>query len=225
MNEPDHIASTRAVYDHSASQYVNAVGTRISADFETPIDRAMLDAFAEMVCTGGAPDARPRVLDIGCGSGRATAHLDERGLEAAGVDISSEMVRSAREAHPALVFEVGTLDDVPAPDESIAGAVYWYSIIATPLRELTRAWRELDRVLSAGGLALVAFQAGSGEAVERPDAYGSSTPLTLYRHSVSAVTASLLEADFRVTAETVRQPVFAHETTPQAFLFAQRNVS
>jgi len=49
MCEPDHLASTRAVYDHSAAQYVAGVGTAVSAKFEAPLDRAVLDAFAESV--------------------------------------------------------------------------------------------------------------------------------------------------------------------------------
>ncbi len=41
-HEPEHIASTRRVYDHSASLYVDAVGTTVTSSFERPIDRGVL---------------------------------------------------------------------------------------------------------------------------------------------------------------------------------------
>lgn len=44
MSEPDHLASSRAVCDHSADQYLAGVGTAVSERFEAPLDRAVLDA-------------------------------------------------------------------------------------------------------------------------------------------------------------------------------------
>jgi ubiquinone/menaquinone biosynthesis C-methylase UbiE len=219
MAEPEHIVSARSVYDHSADQYVAAVGTRISSQFEAPLDRAVLDAFAELASSHESAS----VLDIGCGTGRMASFLAERGLTVAGVDVSEQMVRAARSAHPALRFDVGSLTALPISDLSITGATYWYSIIATPPAHLGSVWAELDRVLTADGLAVVAFQAGSGEAIAQHDAYGSSTTLTLYRHSIHDVADTLTNAGFVITAEVVRKPMFRHETTPQAFLYVSRS--
>ena len=44
--EPDHVSLPRAVYDHSVEQYLDAVGSVISSEFEAPIDEAVLNAFA-----------------------------------------------------------------------------------------------------------------------------------------------------------------------------------
>lgn len=44
--------------------------------------------------------ARPRILEIGCGSGRETAFLFEQGYEAFGVDASNAMIACARSHHP-----------------------------------------------------------------------------------------------------------------------------
>ena len=215
VNEPDHLTTSRIVYDHSAGDYVAGVGTAVSPTFEAPLDRAVLDAFAESV---GSQDIGP-VLDAGCGPGRVAAYLADRGLDVCGVDISVEMIAAARTAHPHLRFDEGSLTSLPLPDQAVGAAVYWYSIITTPPSELAEVWRELRRVLRPGGHALVAFQAGAGEAVERPDAYGSSAVLTLYRHSVDDVTASLRDCGFEKRAEIVRRAELAHETTPQAFIW------
>lgn len=217
--ESDHLASTRAVYDHAADQYVDAVGTTVSPRFEASLDRAVLDVFAESVRESGSRT----VLDAGCGPGRVAAYLAERGLDARGVDISAAMIEAALSAHPHLRFDEGRLTALPVPDGSLSGAVYWYSIITTPPDDLAPVWVELHRVLDGGGRALVAFQAGQGEALTRPDAYGSTSALTLYRHAVADVSASLRACGFDVRAQVQREPCFAHETTPQAFLLAERS--
>ena len=218
MPEPDYVTAARVVYDHSAQRYVDDLGTEVTARFEAALDRAVLDAFVEIVSTR----RRGLVLDIGCGPGRVARYLADRGLTVRGTDISTRMIEAARAAHPELGFEEGALNALPVPSASLLGAVYWYSIIATPFEGLHDAWHELERAFAVDGVALIAFQSGDNERVDRPDAYGSSVDLTLYRHSVDAVTASLAAAGFVVTADIRRQAELPHETTPQAFLLARR---
>jgi cyclopropane fatty-acyl-phospholipid synthase-like methyltransferase len=77
--DSDALDATRAVYDFSAAHYASTVGTSVTPEFERPIDRALLDAFAEeLVAVGDA-----QVLDIGCGVGRVTAYLHDRGVDCA----------------------------------------------------------------------------------------------------------------------------------------------
>ena len=217
--EPDHVAATRTVYDHSADLYAELVGTSMSPNIETDQDRATLDAFADEVLAGTVG----QVLDIGCGPGRVTRYLDDLGLEIAGVDISSQMIATAKGAHPDLRFEVGALTALPVTDASLVGAVLWYSIIHTPPTDLREVWNELRRVLANDAPVLIAFQAGENDRIDRPDAYGSSMTLTLYRHSIEDVQQTLSEAGFQVIATTRRSAELAHESTPQAFVRANRN--
>ncbi len=214
----DHAAASRVVYDHSADQFVQAVGTSVSEDFEAPFDQDVLAEFADTLAAK-APGA---IIDVGCGPGRIARYLDERGLDCSGIDIAPKMIDAARFAHPHLTFEVAPLTNIPTDDGSLLGAVYWYSIITTPPADLATVWAELDRVLQPDGLVLIAFQAGDDDAVERPNAYGSDTHLTLYRHSVSAVIASLKDAGFERCEVHQRDQLLAHEDTPQAFVVAQR---
>jgi SAM-dependent methyltransferase len=52
---------------------------------------------------------RGRVLDVGCGAGRALLHLQERGIDVVGIDNSPAAVRTCRlrGAHSAQVMSVG----------------------------------------------------------------------------------------------------------------------
>ena len=210
---------SREVYDHSVEQYLNAVGSRVTPEVETPIDVAVLTAFARDVASVSAGP----VVDAGCGPGRVTRFLADAGLDVRGIDISSRMIEAARSAHPQLRFDVGSLTRLHCPDHSLAGVVYWYSIIATPPEELGAVWHELARVLSNNGRILVAFQAGENDLVEMPNAYGSASTLRLYRHRVDDVVRSLDRSGFEVLVDVRRKAALSHETTPQAMLVACRH--
>lgn len=76
------LRSVQLAYDTVAEDYANRFpDTRA----EAPLDLAMIDAFAEAVTSGD--DAR--VLDAGCGAGRMSRYLTERGCLVEGVDLSS----------------------------------------------------------------------------------------------------------------------------------------
>ena len=218
MPEGDHVAAARAVYDASADRYVQFVGTELSSATESPFDVALLNAFVDLVAAGTAK----RVADVGCGPGRAAAFLAMHGLDVVGVDVSAAMLAAARTAHPGIEFEEGHLDDLPIDDGSLAGVVYWYSIIYTPPDHLGGAFIEAVRVLGPGGFLLAAFQAGIGEPVLRADAQGTGLSLTSYRHSLDDVTRRLRQAGLEVRATALREPEFDHEATRQAFVIARR---
>ncbi|MFG1676770.1 hypothetical protein [Micromonospora sp. NPDC049282] len=74
MTEPAWLTETRTAYDTVAVDYARLLPGVV----EPPLDRAVLTAFAETVGPG-----RP-VLEVGCGTGRVTAHLRRLGLDAAG---------------------------------------------------------------------------------------------------------------------------------------------
>ena len=95
VTEPGFLRATRASYDAVAAGYSGHFRDELAA---RPLDRAMLAGFAELVRTAGAGP----VADIGCGTGRVTAHLNDLGLSVFGVDLSPQMVAVARRSHPGL---------------------------------------------------------------------------------------------------------------------------
>ena len=213
MTEPSHVDLTRTAYDTVAVDYAALLRTSLA---ESPLDRAMLTVFAERVLLDGGG----AVGDLGCGPGRVTAYLHERGLDAFGIDLSPGMVGVARETYPHLRFEVGSLDHLDLEDGALAGAVVWYSLIHTPPAEQPRVFAELRRVLAPGGHLVLAFQVGEDQHVHREVAYGHTVPLDSYRMSPGRVAEQLAEAGLTVHTRTFREPEEKFETTPQAFLLA-----
>jgi SAM-dependent methyltransferase len=212
MSRTEAATAARRAYDATADVFVAHIGTRVCADVEAPLDRAVLGAFAEMVAGRGV------VGDLGCGVGRVAAFLHDHGLSGLGVDVSPEMLAIARSAHPTIPFVGGDLAALPLATGSLGGAVCWYSIIHTPADGLGDIAAELRRVTTPGAPILVAFQTADDEAVTRNSIGGRAVTLTSYRHSAAVVGRALQQAGLDELAHVVRAPATRFEQTRQAFL-------
>ncbi len=81
---------------------------------EKPWDADLYDRSHSFVWKHGAAllellAARPgeRILDLGCGTGHLAAQIAATGAEVCGIDSSPAMIEQARQAYPALRFEIG----------------------------------------------------------------------------------------------------------------------
>jgi SAM-dependent methyltransferase len=99
-----------------------------------------------------SPDAGP-VLDLGCGSGRATGILRERGYDAVGVDLSEPLTGRASARHERVPFAVGTATDLPFPDATFRAVLFAFNGLDYVQSEQERldALAEIRRVLTADG--------------------------------------------------------------------------
>ena len=180
-------------YDAAARGYAEHLADELA---HKPLDRALLDRFCEGT-RGGT------VADLGCGPGHVARYLADRGARVIAIDLSPNMISCARELHPELDARVGDMTALDLPDASLAGAVLFYAIVHTPPDALS--FRELRRVLAPGGLALVAFHAGS-ERVHVDELFGAQVSLDFQFHDPAAVAGALADAGLAVIEHTVRDP-------------------
>ncbi|MDI3422828.1 class I SAM-dependent DNA methyltransferase [Streptomyces luteolus] len=159
MTELPSLHATRDAYDAIAPTYAEMFQDPLR---ERALERGLLSAFAEMVRAQGDGT----VADLGCGPGDLTAHLDGLGLTAFGVDASPVMVELAREAHPGLRFEVGSMAALDIADGALGGVLSRWSVIHTPPVELPAVLAEFARVLAPGGHLLIDFPATDGAHIE-----------------------------------------------------------
>ncbi|TNC27669.1 class I SAM-dependent methyltransferase [Amycolatopsis alkalitolerans] len=160
MTEPPHVAAVRESYDTVAAEYAR----RYPIARVDPVARAMLGAFAEIV--------HGPVADLGCGPGRVTAFLAERGASVSGVDVSPEMVLLARRAYPHLRFSVGSMTALDTGDGELGGILAHYSTHHTPPGWLPIVFAEFERTLAPGGQVMLATHTGDGEHLRPAQAYG-----------------------------------------------------
>ncbi|MFB7368950.1 class I SAM-dependent methyltransferase [Streptomyces sp. NPDC056222] len=197
MVEHDVLSATRQAYDAAAAQYAQLFRDELGG---MPLDRAILSAFAEVVSASGDG----QVADLGCGPGHVTAHLDSLGLAAFGVDTSSAMIELARQAYPALRFDVGSMAALNIPDGVLGGVLTRWSIIHTPPQELPGILAEFHRVLTPGGHVLVGFWAGDDPS--HPTQVFDHAVAPAYRWSPDHLAGMLRESGLAEVARMVRQP-------------------
>ncbi|WP_024801519.1 class I SAM-dependent methyltransferase [Nocardia sp. BMG51109] len=213
MTGTEDVRRTRDAYDDVAELYAATFEHALADD---PFDRAMLGAFAELARGGGT------VADIGCGPGRITGHLAELGLDVFGIDLSPEMIRLARAAHPALRFEVGSMTEPAAADGALGAIVAWYSIIHIPPERLPGVVAGFHRALADRGHLLLAYQAAAGPDAVLPHDHRVA-PSFLW--SPDRLERLLRDGGFRVVARMVREPERDREWErhPQAYLLAEKS--
>ena len=88
MND-DITHAIRESYDRIADDYAREIFGELQ---HKPFDRQLLDRFAAK--TAG----RGQVCDMGCGPGQVARYLRGAGAEVFGLDLSSQMVKQARQA-------------------------------------------------------------------------------------------------------------------------------
>lgn len=208
---------TRASYDAVATAYAEALSDELR---RKPLDRALLTVFAEQVREVG--DGASRVWDVGCGPGHVTAFLTGLGLRAAGVDLSGAMVEQARKRHPDLEFSTGSMTALPAADGSWDGLVSFYSLIhMIDDADLRTALTEYRRVLTGGGLLLLAVHAGE-EVRHSAEWFGAEVDVSFRFFDPAWLGAELERAGFAVESLTRRQPYPGAEVaTPRAYFLAR----
>ena len=213
MTEPDFVSTTRTFYNTVAADFAKTYG---GDSVYVPLERGLLAAFAELVqADGGGP-----VADLGCGAGWATAHLHALGLDVFGVDLSAQMLALARQAHPKLRFEEGSILALDLPDGSLSGLLAWYSTIHTPDEQLPAVFAEFHRVLAPGGHALLAFQVGD-QPRHYAEAFGVAVDVDFHRRRPERVAELLGAAGIPATTQVLREPEI-QDRTQQAYILARK---
>ena len=166
-------------------------------------------------------DRGARALDFGCGTGRLTGWLADRGLEVEGVDASPEMILAAQRFLPNIRFAVA--DDRRLPYEAgvfdvvfSVGVLQYFTKTADGL---VGALAELRRVATRdGGRVVVIEQAHDG-------GLGRGTSVDGYLESFADAGLARVEAvpirrsDCRAAAFVPRFPLLARAPgLPQAIL-------
>ncbi len=106
-------------------------------------------------------------LDLGCGEGRLTRDLAQRGHQVVGIDVSPTVVAAARAQSPELEFIEADAAKLPFDDGAADLVVAFMSLM--DIDDMQGAVREAARVLEPGGrfLLAVVHPINSGHQLDR----------------------------------------------------------
>ncbi|WP_165944355.1 class I SAM-dependent methyltransferase [Micromonospora sp. KC213] len=210
-------SATRRSYDTVAARYAAELGDELRGK---ALDRALLDAFAEL--TAGGP-----VLDVGCGPGHTSAPLTHRGARAFGVDLSPMMCTIARRT-ASLPCAAADMTALPIRSAAVSGILCWYAVIHLHQHHRAAAYAEFARVLRPGGHVLIAFHTSNantkaGQAKTLTDWWHHPVELTFRFLDPAAETAALARAGLHLTAQLDRAPYAGIEHPSQrSYLLVRR---
>ena len=205
------LSDVRASYDTDAADYAEKVRGLLDRDSYL---RGSLAVFADLVRgSGGGP-----VVDVGCGPGYVTRHLNDLAVDAFGIDLSPRMVALARRTYPDLRFDVGTMTDLDLGDDSVTGVLAFWSVIHVPDEELPAVFAEFRRVTQVGGPVLVGFHVGDEAQRTNQSHQGRGFALDTYYRRPHDVARSLQQAGLSVEAELVMRP---EEDVPGTIVIAR----
>ncbi len=182
----------RAAYDRVASTYAKQFAGELA---NKPLDRALLDAFAELTRGTGT------VLEVGGGPCQVGRYLSDGGVQLVGTDLSPAMIETARALHPGMSLRVADMLDLDDPDASLAGLVAAYAIVHLAPEQLPDMAREWARVVRPGGWLLVSFHVEEERASLHLDEFlGERVAMDFRFHAVAAVRGALVQAGFAIDA-------------------------
>jgi len=143
VNEPEHLAATRAYYDDFAARYEDRRDGHDPGGYHDLLDELEL-GFVERFGRGRD------VLEVGCGTGLLLRRMAAFARSARGVDLSPGMLEKARAR--GLDVAEASATQLPFPDASF-DVVCSFKVLAH-VRDIDGALAEMTRVTRPGGYVL-----------------------------------------------------------------------
>jgi ubiquinone/menaquinone biosynthesis C-methylase UbiE len=167
---------------------------------------------------------KPKVLDVGCGSGRDTETLHNLGADVTGLDISKGLLEVAKKKRPGIMFVEGSFLDIPFPDQTFDGIWSHASLVHLDTTEdVRRALNEFNRVLKLGGYLyiLVKKQFGKEKTAIVSDTLSNHDRFFRY-YTEEELTSLLQETGFAVTEVVTEDDVHGRVEVKWIKIFAKK---
>ena len=206
-----NVTNIEKLYDRVAREYAE----RFSDEHEKkPKGQEMLKRFAQAI------GSRRPAWDIGCGPGQTTRYLTNLGIEISGLDLSGKLLKLARMLHPDIHFRKGNILELEFTNDSIAGAIAFYTMVHFSEAQVRRACREVFRVLQPGGVLLLAYHIGE-KTIYVEEFLGKKVAIDFMFFTTDFISHSLQKSGFNRIEIIEREPYPRVEyESRRAYVFA-----
>ena len=211
----ERISDVQSSYDKVADEYARHIYDELQ---HKPLDRKLLDRFAESVGTTGI------VCDLGCGPGHIARYLHERGIQVCGMDLSHGMIAQARQLNPGIEFRQGDMRALEVRNNTWAGIAAFYAIVNLPAADVAKALQEMHRVLAPDGRLLLSFHAGDDTSQIEQELWGHEIALEITFFRLSPSPTAFERWDLRSKKSSSAGPTHPTSSTrADALTFLRKN--
>lgn len=147
------------------TDHVGTLFDRVAEDYER-VRSGYPTSLVDTACSLAALGPGSHVVEVGCGTGKLTGALVERGLRVEAVDPGREMVGVARRllGESPVRFHIGRFEDVELP---LGAFEALFSATAFHWVEPALGWSKAARLLRPGGLLALLAHVGAGTELDR----------------------------------------------------------
>lgn len=132
---------------------------RYTQKLEFPLPKKELDYFINLL-------KGKKILDAGCGAGRDSKYLFDKGLDVIGIDMSKNMIIAAKNRADA-DFEVMDIRKTSFPSKFFDGIWCYNALLHLNKHDLQMTIDEFKRILKNKGILFIATRHGEGEIAKK----------------------------------------------------------
>lgn len=149
----DYLSTTIKTYNQNVERFKDATNEK-HLDIE-------MDTFGGYVPVGS------KVLDAGCGTGRDTILLEQRGYDVSGFDPTENFIIEAKKNQPDVDFQIMDLRyPLEYADDSFEGIWLRAVLLHLTRPDMDIALKELKRILKPGGTIFIYTKKGEGSEIK-----------------------------------------------------------
>lgn len=178
--------TTRLSYEATAQAYANNVASLAPTQSIEKLMSVLLP--------------NPRILDIGCGSGRDALIFQGMEAEVTGIDFCNSLLEIAKANAPLVDFQLMDIEDMDFPDETFDAAWAACSLAHIPKASLPKVLKNIHRILEEEGYFYLALKKGTGERVELDERYEGTVQKFWAYYEADELKKFLYDAGFNILA-------------------------
>lgn len=205
----DEFALVESTYDKIATEYTNRYG-------DSPFIMQNIGKFSTLMRPKG------KILDLGCGSGRAMKHFIEKGFSVVGIDFSEGMLKLARERVPQADLRKMNMNKLKFPDGNFDGIWSNFTLLHVPTREIQVVLNECFRVLKPKGIFFISTGVGTDEEGVEEEWLKKGEKMFFNSLSKESLTKHLINAGFKIETIGVEEDAPENDDHPILYIYARK---
>ena len=200
-------------YNKTANEYADKFLNELDRKH---FDQIILRAFCEENKHKG------KLVDFGAGPGQTTQFIFDNGFKnVLGTDLSTEMVKVAKQNNPKINFEQADLLHLKYKDNSFGSAIAFYAIVHFDYEQVKIALTEVKRVLIQNGDFLFSFHIGN-EIIHLERFLDKEVNIKFQFFTIEKIKYLIEELGLEIIDLITRQPYIDEHQTERAYIWVRK---